>query len=103
MERCPNCGARLDANPACRRCGMDLSGLLRVEQAAESLVLQGIERLASDPASAAEHFSRSLALRRTALARQLLGFARWAEDRPAGFVAPGDDGVPATTQPDSRS
>ena len=96
MERCPNCRARLDANPACRRCGMDLTNLLRAERAAESLLLQGIERLASDPASAAEHFSRSLALRKTPLAQQLLGFARWVEDSPEGFVAP------RTTQTDNR-
>ncbi len=118
MERCPNCGARLDANRACRRCGMDLSGLLRAEQAAESLVLQGIERLAADPEAAAQLFSRSLALRKTPFAQRLLRFARRVSESPEQFVEPrgsgghGDDSVlrmasdetvPLTTiQPDNR-
>lgn len=77
MDRCPNCAARTDGSPACRRCGMDLADLLRVEQAAENLLTQAVAHLATGDAGAARTaLMQSLALRRTPCAERLLGFVR---------------------------
>lgn len=77
MERCPNCAARADGSAACRRCGMDLAGLLRVERAAETLRVQAVAHLAANDASAAcTALTHSLALHRTPCAERLLGFAQ---------------------------
>lgn len=76
MERCPSCRARWDGNAACRRCGMDLGGLLAVERAAERLTLRGVARLAADdPAAAGQDLSQALGLRRAPISALLLGFA----------------------------
>ena len=75
MERCPNCSARDTGEPSCRRCGMDLSLLRRTEEAAERALREGLRDLAQGEApSARAALERSLALRRTPLAEQLLGF-----------------------------
>ena len=78
MERCPNCAARWDGGVICRRCGMELAGLIRVEQAAESLIARAIAHLESaDPEAASADLIQALALRRTPLAQHLLCFAQW--------------------------
>ena len=83
MERCPNCAARWDGRVTCRRCGMELAGLIRVEQAAESRIARAIAHLeAADPESAHLELNRTLALHRTPFAEHLLGFARWLAREP---------------------
>ncbi|TCT24223.1 hypothetical protein [Thiobaca trueperi] len=77
MDRCPNCAARTDGSPACRRCGMDLASLLRVERAAEGLLTQAVAHLATgNPEAACAALTQSLALHRTPNAERLLGFVR---------------------------
>lgn len=81
MERCPNCRARRDDGATCRRCGMDLSRLIEVEQAAERLTAQSISRLVlGDPARARGDLIRALRLYRAPLAELLVGFARKLEE-----------------------
>ena len=81
MERCPNCRARRDDGATCRRCGMDLSRLIEVEQAAERLTAQSISRLAlGDSARARGDLTRALRLHRAPLAELLVGFARKLEE-----------------------
>ncbi|MCB2263239.1 MAG: hypothetical protein LGR52_09940 [Candidatus Thiosymbion ectosymbiont of Robbea hypermnestra] len=76
MERCPNCHARGEDAASCRRCGMDLTKLTAVEQAAERLTALGIAHLATgDPATASNRLTRALGLHRTPLTERLLGFA----------------------------
>lgn len=75
MERCPNCAARYNDMPACRRCGMDLSILIRTEQAAERLLAEAIRHLAAERREAARRdLAASLALKKTPLAERLLAF-----------------------------
>jgi len=74
MERCPNCRARCDGGPTCRRCGMDLTLLQAVEQAADHQLRQAVAHLAAGDSAAAERAARrALALRRTPLAQRLAG------------------------------
>ncbi|MBK5966364.1 hypothetical protein CCR95_20320 [Thiocystis minor] len=78
MERCPNCAARWDGRVTCRRCGMELAGLIRVEQAAESLIARAMAHLeAADPEAASADLIQALALHRTPFAERLLNFAQW--------------------------
>ncbi len=80
MERCPNCAARWTDAPSCRRCGMDLTLLIRAEQAAEALLERGIARLAAgDREAAIQDLGRALGIHRTPLTESLLGFARQLE------------------------
>jgi hypothetical protein len=75
MERCPNCSARYAGEPICRRCGMDLSLLLRTEQAAERALQRGVRELVRGNAKTARAaLNSSLTLRMTALGERLLGF-----------------------------
>lgn len=46
MERCPNCRARLDGAPECRRCGMDLRLLQATERAANACLRRALLHLA---------------------------------------------------------
>ncbi len=97
MDRCPNCRARTDAAPSCRRCGMDLALLQRVEQAADAALHQAVSRFAAgDMNSAGSAARRALALRRTPLAEQLAGFAARRDLPPA---PPGLDGARTPTDP----
>lgn len=74
MERCPNCRARIQEDPICRRCGMDLALLLAVEAAAAERLRAAISRLAAGDAPAASATLRqSLALCQDPLAASLLG------------------------------
>jgi len=76
MERCPSCRARCDGAETCRRCGMELAGLISVEQAAESLTLRAAARLAAgDAVAARQALTQGLGLYRSPLARLLLGFS----------------------------
>jgi len=84
MERCPNCRARGDGGPACRRCGMDLALLQAVERAAERELRQAVARLAAgEPEAAARAARRALSLQRHPLAERVAGFvqAQQAGDR----------------------
>ncbi len=82
MERCPNCAARWDGGVICRRCGMELAGLIGVEQAAESLIVRAIAHLeAANPEAASADLIQALALRRTSFAERLLGFAQWTASK----------------------
>ena len=74
MERCPNCRARIQEDPICRRCGMDLALLLAVEAAVAERLRAAISRLAAGDAPAASATLRqSLALCQDPLAASLLG------------------------------
>jgi hypothetical protein len=75
MERCPNCRARFDGGLTCRRCGMDLALLRRVERAAEAELSRAVAALgAGDAPAAGAAAARSLALRRSPLAARLVHF-----------------------------
>jgi hypothetical protein len=77
MERCPNCRARYQDGTECRRCGMDLSQLLDVEQAADGLLREALARLAAgDARAAADSLTHVRTLRRDPFLDLLLGFAQ---------------------------
>jgi Flp pilus assembly protein TadD len=82
MQRCPNCNARCDGNSICRRCGMDLTLLIRAERAAARLARQALTQLAAEDTTSAERTLREAqALHRTPRAEQLLGVIRQQEAR----------------------
>ncbi|WP_295403052.1 hypothetical protein [uncultured Thiocystis sp.] len=57
---------------------MELTGLIRIEQAAESLIARAIAHLESaDPEAASADLIQALALRRTPFAQHLFCFAQW--------------------------
>jgi hypothetical protein len=71
IERCPNCHARWDGNRTCRRCGMELSALIAVEQAAERLITGAVACIAAtEPHAAAPTLGR--VLRRPEVTRALI-------------------------------
>jgi Uma2 family endonuclease len=75
MDRCPNCRARLDVEPTCRRCGMELALLQRVERAADAALREAIALLAAgDSPAAGDAAGRAAALRRTDLAERIAVF-----------------------------
>ncbi len=53
MERCPNCRARVDGAPECRRCGMDLRLLHATEHAAQTHLRRALLHLAQGDHAAA--------------------------------------------------
>lgn len=59
MERCPNCRARIDGAPECRRCGMDLRLLQATERAADACLQRALLHLAQG-----EHAAARAALQR---------------------------------------
>ena len=74
MERCPNCRARTDGGPACRRCGMDLALLQAVERAADRRLRQAITALAEGDEDAARQAAlHAASLHRTAFTQRLAG------------------------------
>ena len=80
MQRCPNCRARYRDGDTCHRCGMELTLLLRVEQASECYLMAGIDALAvNDPDTARVFFNRSFRLTHDALAASLLAFCSETE------------------------
>jgi Tfp pilus assembly protein PilF len=103
MERCPNCSARWDGGANCRRCDMELEGLVAVEKAAERSLARGIGYLAAtEPRAARRELARALDLQRTPLAELLLDFARWLEQEPVDSdhatqqpLQPSDEQLPA--------
>lgn len=77
LERCPNCRARLDAAPQCRRCGLDLTWLRALEDARLARVARAIRCLLEDDrAGAIADLDLAQSLRRDDLAAALLGLAR---------------------------
>ncbi|TVQ84283.1 MAG: hypothetical protein EA400_17935 [Chromatiaceae bacterium] len=75
MERCPNCNARWDGTDTCRRCGMDLGHLLRIEQTAERHLAAAVALWSSgDQDGAQRAAATALALQRSDLAAALAGF-----------------------------
>jgi hypothetical protein len=77
MERCPNCRARYEAGNHCRRCGMDLSLLLAVERAAESMTAEAVSQLAAgEIPDAVRTLARARGLSAEPLITHVLGFAR---------------------------
>jgi hypothetical protein len=75
MERCPNCRARYQEGERCRRCGMELASLLRVETAAERLIQSGLHHLARDELAASLRALKTAGrLRRDPFIDLLLGF-----------------------------
>lgn len=73
MERCPNCRARIQEGPVCRRCGMDLGLLLAVETAAARHLRQALLLLSDgEDAAAMRKLRRALELRHDPLASTLL-------------------------------
>ena len=76
MDRCPNCRARVNGADHCRRCGMALDLLSKVEEAAEAQLRAALRYLAhGDSDAASTSLRRLLSLRREPLAEQLLIFA----------------------------
>ncbi len=53
MERCPNCRARVNGAPECRRCGMDLRLLQATEHAANTFLQRALLHLAQGNHAAA--------------------------------------------------
>ena len=85
MERCPNCRARGDGSETCRRCGMNLSGLLAVERASEHL--RGISHLAvAETQAAKSDLTRALRLHSAPFTELLLGFAGQLEETGPGHL-----------------
>ena len=83
MDRCPSCRARVDGADNCRRCGMSLVLLYKIEEAADARLATALDQLLSDDAAAAAaSLRRLLALRRDPLAELLLGFAQTGPARP---------------------
>ncbi len=84
MERCPHCRARRDGGPTCRRCGMDLSALLAVERAVETLAARAVAQLAAGSVPAAiDTLVQAHRLSAEPFIGQLLGFAlSLARDAP---------------------
>ena len=98
MERCPNCRARGDGTATCRRCGMDLATLIRIDEAAERLLAQGVAHLAAgDPVAAQGKLTRVPGLRAEPLAELLLGFAQTLAEEPQQH-APGVAPMPLLEQ-----
>ncbi|WP_295388775.1 hypothetical protein [uncultured Thiodictyon sp.] len=84
MDRCPNCRARREAEETCRRCGMDLCGLLAVEQAAAGLITHALRQLAAgEVAAAIQTLTRARALNADPFIVHLLGFLRHLADEPS--------------------
>lgn len=81
MERCPNCRARYDGDPACRRCGMALGPLLQIEQGAQRRLAQAIRLLGTDSRAAVDALTASGRLQNSPLADHLIGFVRWRQQR----------------------
>lgn len=75
MDRCPNCRARYQGEPQCRRCGMDLSALLWIEAQAEAWERFAVDRLrAGDLKGAQVAATESLARQHRPLALMLREF-----------------------------
>jgi len=73
MDKCPNCRARLDDAPQCRRCGLELDPLRKVERGFDIVFSSALQCLAEgNAAGAAEHLRQALELRRDPLAKDLL-------------------------------
>jgi len=80
MQRCPNCNARSAGSSTCRRCGMDLTLLIRAERAAERLARRALTQLGAEDTSNAEQTLRhAQALHRSPRVEQLLGVIRHQE------------------------
>jgi hypothetical protein len=99
MERCPNCRARRDDGATCRRCGMDLSALLAVERAVETLAAQAVAQLAAGSVPAAvDTLLQARRLSAEPFVGQLLGFAlsldRDAPPRDQADVPPAAPDIP---------
>lgn len=90
MERCPNCRARSDGSANCRRCGMELTLLLRTERAAEQRLREAGSALdAGHQDEALRALRQSLELKHAPLAEHLLEFL---ENRSSSRIP-----LPATT------
>lgn len=75
MDRCPNCSARYRGGNNCRRCGMALGELLRIDAAAQYYRQQAVAALLAQDTSAARwHCRRALGMQEDRLTRALLGF-----------------------------
>lgn len=107
MERCPNCRARTDGAAQCRRCGMELASLMRIEQAAEQYLRSALAALAAGQLSAASAaLQHAQVLKTQPLASQLLGFIRVLDDgakvdSAPGVITPAPLAIPQVTQPTS--
>lgn len=90
LERCPNCRARLDGTAHCRRCGLELELLRRVERARETAIACALRRLAvDDQAGAIAALSAARRLKADPIIDALLGFAQ-ATQRPVDGVTDQD-------------
>ncbi len=97
MERCPNCRARRDGGPTCRRCGMDLNALLAVERAVETLTARAVAHLAAAAVPAAiDALVQARRLSAEPFTGHLLGFSRDLSMRPLAQRAP--DEVTSATE-----
>ncbi|EIC21131.1 hypothetical protein Thi970DRAFT_04819 [Thiorhodovibrio frisius] len=102
MDRCPNCRARYDCNPNCRRCGMALERLAEVEVAAERKLREAVAALADGNRSLAARLLREAQrLKSQPLAGELLGFIRALDDGATiGRAAPAPaPAAPAAAEP----
>lgn len=97
MERCPNCRARYTEGVECRRCGMALSALLRLEAQAAAWERFAVERLlAGDLSGALAAAGESLARQHRPLAAMLRAFVRHRRARRRA-----DDSGPPHPRPES--
>ena len=93
MERCPNCRARWDGGATCRRCGMDLTTLLAVERAVETLAARAVAQLAAGAIPAAiDTLTQASRLSTEPFIGHLLAFSRTTppdqqapDDQPCGL------------------
>ncbi len=89
MDRCPNCRARIDGDSHCRRCGLELEMLKRIEQTAQRKLRAGLLALVSGCLSVARvRIAEAQALKQQPLADALMGFIRAVDDdATAGCVS----------------
>ena len=93
MQRCPNCRARDPGDRHCRRCGMDLTGLIAVEAATERLIREAVRALvAGDVQAARADLDRARALHHDPLIDLLIAFTTAS----AVVVSPLEPAAPST-------
>ncbi|KOR29609.1 hypothetical protein TI03_01920 [Achromatium sp. WMS1] len=82
MLRCPNCRAQKPGTQQCRRCGIDLTALQKIEDTAKCFILKAIQALASQNQQALADARNALlaacALQQDPLTTLLLNFSNHA-------------------------
>lgn len=98
MQRCPNCRARRNGGEHCRRCGMEFTRLLEVEQAAQRRMVAALGYLeGGDAPGAIAALEQARSLYREPFSALLLDFARSLAAEP-----PKPDPAIPTRHPDRQ-